>query len=350
MKVSVLVPIYNAEKYLVQCLDSLKAQTLEDIEFLCINDGSTDSSLSIIEEYVASDKRFRLIDKENSGYGASMNAGIDAAQGEYIGLVESDDFAESNMFEVYYQVAQENSCDLVKSNYYTHTEEADTFVEPFKGFPYGTVFAPVDMKSIIRVLPAIWSALYRREMLIEKGVRFTETPGASYQDTAFVFKAWVSSSRALVLPEGYLHYRIDNAASSVKSSSKVYALCEEYESSEAFIKKDPWLYDNYAPLLAAMKLNSYRWNFDRISDDCKIEFVQKWADELRTQVKEDSEVTRGYDAFDTKQMLEMLTDPVWFCEKYAQRGIGANLNWRPKEEAPVEQISFARRVKRRLLS
>ena len=94
-KVSVLVPIYTVEKYLRQCLDSLINQTLEDIEIICINDGSTDSSPEIIKEFQAKDVRIKVINKENSGYGASMNMGVDMATGEYIGIVESDDYAEN---------------------------------------------------------------------------------------------------------------------------------------------------------------------------------------------------------------------------------------------------------------
>ena len=98
-RVSVLVPFYNVERYLPKCLDSLEAQTLKDIEFICINDGSTDSSLEIAQRYAARDDRFQIIDKRNSGYGASMNCGMRAARGHYIGIVESDDFVSPDAFE-----------------------------------------------------------------------------------------------------------------------------------------------------------------------------------------------------------------------------------------------------------
>ena len=93
-KVSILVPCYNVEKYLKQCLDSIVNQTLQDIEIICINDGSTDSTLDIIKQYAKNDDRFVVIDKQNEGYGKSMNRGLDAATGEYIGIVESDDWIE----------------------------------------------------------------------------------------------------------------------------------------------------------------------------------------------------------------------------------------------------------------
>lgn len=114
--VSVLVPVYNVKPYLRQCLDSLKAQTLGSIEFVCIDDGSTDGSGEILDAYAAGDARFRVIHKANSGYGASMNVGLRAAQGKYIGIVESDDFADAGMFEALHEAAEAQQSDIVKSN------------------------------------------------------------------------------------------------------------------------------------------------------------------------------------------------------------------------------------------
>ena len=117
-KVSVVVPIYNVEQYLRQCLDSVVNQTLKDIEIICVNDGSKDSSLDIIMEYVNKDTRVKVIDKPNSGYGHSMNCGFDMVTGEYIGIVESDDYAELDMFEKLYNCAKENDLDVCKSGFF----------------------------------------------------------------------------------------------------------------------------------------------------------------------------------------------------------------------------------------
>ena len=117
-KVTVVVPIYNVEKYLRQCLDSIVNQTLKDIEIICVDDGSTDSSPQIIQEYMDKDSRVKVITKPNSGYGNSMNRGFDMAEGEYIGIVESDDYADPEMFEEMYNVASSNQLDVVKSGFY----------------------------------------------------------------------------------------------------------------------------------------------------------------------------------------------------------------------------------------
>ena len=141
-KVSVLIPIYNAARYLVECLDSLRGQTLHEMEFICINDGSTDNSLSILREYNKRDDRFRIIDKKNTGYGASMNVGLQYAGGEYIGIVESDDFIAPCMFERLYHDAIRTGADIVKSNYWEHRHGTDVFCEALHTCKYEWLHCP----------------------------------------------------------------------------------------------------------------------------------------------------------------------------------------------------------------
>ena len=126
VKVSVLVPIYNGEKYLRQCLESLQKQTLKDIEIICINDGSTENSAKIIKEFTKADSRFRVITKKNSGYGDSMNRGLKKAQGEYIGILESDDFLEEDAFEKLYKLATKHKADVARANYFHYKDGQNT--------------------------------------------------------------------------------------------------------------------------------------------------------------------------------------------------------------------------------
>lgn len=117
VKISIIVPIYNAEKYLEQCLQSIKNQTLKDIEVICVDDGSTDSSPQIMDRFQNEDQRFKVIHKSNGGNGHSMNTGLAAATGEYIGCVEADDYIENNMFEKLYMYTNNGTVDIVKSNF-----------------------------------------------------------------------------------------------------------------------------------------------------------------------------------------------------------------------------------------
>ncbi len=122
VKVSIVVPVCNVEQYLRECLDSCVNQTLQDIEIICVNDGSKDGSLEILKEYAAKDSRVKVINKDNAGYGHTMNIGMDMAVGEYIGIVESDDYVESNMYEVLYDLAVQNDIDIVKGDFYRFIE------------------------------------------------------------------------------------------------------------------------------------------------------------------------------------------------------------------------------------
>ncbi|HIU67085.1 MAG TPA: glycosyltransferase, partial [Candidatus Caccomorpha excrementavium] len=112
VKVSVVVPVCNVEQYLRECLDSIMGQTLREIEIICVNDGSSDSCMDILREYAQADTRIKVINKVNAGYGHTMNLGIDMAQGEYIGIVESDDFVVPEMYQELYDIATAHDLDL----------------------------------------------------------------------------------------------------------------------------------------------------------------------------------------------------------------------------------------------
>ena len=165
-----------------ECLESLINQTLRDIEIICINDGSTDKSLEIVHEYAKKDKRVKVIDKKNSGYGDSMNRGLEKAKGEYVGIVESDDFIDADAFEVLYGLAKKNNCDVVKSNFYEYygEEKKDKSTSSlFLKSDLGHVINPRKDSNIFYQPPCIWAAIYRREFLIDNQIRFLPTPGAS---------------------------------------------------------------------------------------------------------------------------------------------------------------------------
>lgn len=280
--VSLLIPIYNVERYLNECLDSARFQTLEDIEIICINDGSTDSSKDIIEEYMAQDSRFRLIDKENSGYGASMNQGLSAATGRYVGILESDDFFEPNSLELLYEAAEKHGAQVAKANfwfYWSAPAPKNELVELVTPSMAGRLVDPQKETDIFYLKPSIWSALYRRDFLDEFGIRFLETPGASYQDAGFNFKVWANAQRVTYVCDPILHYRQDNEASSVNSPSKVYCVCDEYEEMDRFLAEHPEK-SSLKSVQERMKYDSYMWNYERLSESLKEEFIKRFSSEF----------------------------------------------------------------------
>ena len=125
-KISVIVPCYNVEKYLVHCLDTIRSQTLINLEVICINDGSTDETGRILADFAREDKRFVVINKTNTGYGDSMNLGLLKAKGDYIGIVESDDFIEKDMFEKLYKIAEEKKLQISRCCYYQYKQGRTT--------------------------------------------------------------------------------------------------------------------------------------------------------------------------------------------------------------------------------
>lgn len=199
---SVLVPIYNTERYLEQALDSLCAQTFKDVEIICINDGSTDSSRDIIQKYLDSDSRFRVIDKPNSGYGASMNRGIAESRGEYIAILEPDDILEPNAFELLVGKAEESGADVIKANYWFYwsvPEERNQLISVIKPEMANRILDPQEEPDIYLALPSVWSAIYKRSYLQKNNIRFLETPGASFQDLGFTFKIWAYTRKVYLL-------------------------------------------------------------------------------------------------------------------------------------------------------
>lgn len=277
-KVSVLVPIYNVAKYLPECLESLKQQTLKEIEFILLNDGSTDDSPKIIQNFAKGDSRFVVINKDNSGYGDSMNQGLAKAKGEYIGILESDDFAEPDMFEKLYELAKKYDADVVRSNYFYHTEQGDTVHESIKNQPAAASLEK--NHDILFEEPAIWSGLYRRSFLEDNGIQFLSTPGASYQDTSFNIKALSMANKIAYTKKAYLHYRTDNSSSSVKSKAKLEAVKKEYAEIDRFFTEKKISKDIYKAEQAA-KFGAYHWNFQRVSGDLAEDFLKTIKQEFR---------------------------------------------------------------------
>lgn len=275
-KISVVVPVYNVARYLPECLYSLISQTLRDIEIICVNDGSTDNSLDILNGYAGKDSRIKVISTENYGYGHAMNTGFAAATGEYIGILESDDFTANNMFEDLYQAAISNDADIVKSNYWDYLDGSKEFVRSLNGGPYDKVFTPrQDEMGVFWFTPSIWSAIYRREFIINHDIKFNETPGASFQDTSFNFMVLACAERMVLKEDAYICYRRDNESSSVKSPKKVYCVFDEYEYIDNFLSSKGAAYSELEYLLPALGWNTYRWNYGRIAMEFKYEFLKK---------------------------------------------------------------------------
>lgn len=313
-KISVVVPVYNVEKYLKECIDSIINQTLEDIEIICVNDGSTDSSLEILNDYAKKDSRIIVINKSNSGYGHTMNMGLNAASGEYIGIIESDDFADKNMFEDLYKLAKEYEADIVKGDWYNYWSK-NKFARKNNRISSAKTLKLTNSKqdkSLLRINPSVWSAIYKKEFLNKYNIRFLETPGASYQDLAFSFKIFALAERVILTDKAYLYYRQDNMNSSVKSKTKVYCVCDEYEEIDRFLEQYPDLKFEFKVQEEINRYNGYVSSVLRIDDSVKPEFVKVFSDHFKEEYNTGLLGNEFFKKINKNEFMTLINNP----EKY----------------------------------
>ena len=219
-KISVLVPIYNTEKYLKKCLDSIAGQTLKDIEVICVNDGSTDNSLAVAEEFAEKDPRFKVINKENTGYGNTMNIALEKASGEYIGIVESDDFAASDMFEYLYSLSRSGTIDLVKGNFYDYYEDYNKPPRAYENKERNMIpdsMVPFILSENAQIQfghPSVWSAVYRRKFINDNNIRFKEEKGGGWVDNPFFYETLCKAKSIIWTKRPLYYYRKSNPNSS----------------------------------------------------------------------------------------------------------------------------------------
>lgn len=216
VRVSVIIPVYNAEKYLKCCLDSVIAQTLKDIEIICVNDGSIDDSPQILENYVGENSCIKVIHKENGGLVSARKAGLAAAQGEYVGYVDSDDWIEPEMYERLYEKVWQNGCDLVASGLFR--QFSDSAVRVTNTIEPGLYDKNAVKKKILPrmlyngiyyqmgVRPNLVNKLFRRKVLLSTQMKVPDciTNG---EDVAVTYLSILGAERICLTDEIYYHYR-----------------------------------------------------------------------------------------------------------------------------------------------
>lgn len=231
--ISVIVPIYNVEKYLIQCLESIINQTFKDLEIICVNDGSTDSSTQILENYQQIHSNIKLINKSNAGYGAAVNLGFSVARGEYLAIVEPDDFIDANMYHDLYKIAvKRQKPDIVKAGYWEYFDDVKgsrTKIQIGLNLTSGAVFRLNEHPEILRIHPSIWSCIYKRDFINDKQIRMVEAPGAGWVDNPFFFESLYKAGNIAWLAKPVYYYRQTNvdASSNLKDCSVPLARLKE---------------------------------------------------------------------------------------------------------------------------
>lgn len=251
-KVSVVVPIYNVEKYLEECVDSILAQTLKDIEVILVDDGSPDGSPAIVDKYAKQDKRVVAVHRKNGGYSKAVNYGIEIAKGEYIGIIESDDWIEPDMYEKLYESATTYNTDVAKAEFYLYNS---TLFNRARNVRYVNGWGMVDLDNapdgafhitewpdLIGFHASIWSCIYRSDFI--KKIKLIDTAGASYQDFPFMIEVMTKAKSVSIVKKPMVHWRNDpKQGNSTSQKGKKLLFMPENTANSYNILKNSGYYD-----------------------------------------------------------------------------------------------------------
>lgn len=244
-KVSIIVPVYNTEKYLKKCLDSLLNQTLEDIEIIIVNDGSTDDSQEVIDEYAKKDTRVKSYVKQNGGQGSARNLGLEKATGEYIGYIDSDDFIDIHMYEDMYNKAVTDNSDIVNVGYYIYSETGNVMKEQV--FKRGATTNISNTPEVLFDNTAVTNKLFKASLLKNNNIQFRVKKW--YEDFDFVIKTICFASNISVIEKPYYYY-LQRTGSTMNNSniSRNLEILEAMDEIIDFCKKQG-IYDKYVEQL-----------------------------------------------------------------------------------------------------
>lgn len=278
VKVSVLIYVLNDQSHIEKCVRSVMDQSLQDIEILIIDGGSTDRTPEIIEQLRQEDGRIRII-QSDSGVGHQFNTGLRDAKGKYIGICESDDYLLPDMYTRQYEIAVKYDLDVLKANVlrFCEDEKGEEYSFPFTLSAdhtiYNRLLYPQEDSRFLKLgVNGFWSGLYKREFLEENALQMNETKGASYQDITFSFLTELYAVRAYVMSEAFYCYRMDNPNSSVNNPRKSSLLNTEYDLlKEQLQERGVW--EQNKEIYWSWRTSGYLWFYDNMSDTMREEFL-----------------------------------------------------------------------------
>lgn len=247
-KISILILTHNSEDHLNECLDSISGQTLKDLEIIQVNNED------------------------------SLNRSLEKATGEYIVFVDSDDYLDQDALENLYRIAAKFHADIVKANYYQPGAKKTTLVEEITPDLSLRPFHALEHPEIFRYTPAIWSAIYRREFLLQNDINFLPTSGHSCQNLSFSFKAWVLAKVIVLMPDAFLHHRLTTCPD-LNNPDELSCIVNEYVEIETFLC-ERGIFPDYGSILMASKFRDYRHHLQQLSPQLAKKFYQTFRNEF----------------------------------------------------------------------
>ena len=235
-KISIIVPVYNTSKYLNKCINSLLNQTLEDIEIILINDGSTDESDSIIKKY--KDKRIKYIHKKNEGIGKTRNLGIEIASGEYLSFIDSDDYVEADFCEKMYNKAIKDNCDIVICDFYKDIDSTLEYIK-IESFKDNSLNKNPNILNIVNLGPC--NKIYKRNLFENRNNRFVEN--LKYEDAPFVCKVLLSAKKIGKVDEYLAHYVIHDKSETTTRDERIFDILKITDIMIKELKKHDYMHD-----------------------------------------------------------------------------------------------------------
>lgn len=282
--ISLLICIDNVEKYLGDCLESAISSSEVVGEIICIEGGSIDSSLEILEDYSRRDRRIKIISLPHSGHGEKINLGIKKAKCKYFMEMDGDDVLETSRLENLVGIAEENTVDVLMSPFYIfHNEDKSkaTVSNLLKDCPTDIVFNAEMNPEIIFDVVAVWSAVYRTDFLKNKGIRLSNTPGASFQDSGFWFFVVINADRILIVNDPFYYYRIHEQSGTYTSSKNGFYEIYEANRKKRLLKRlgitDMKIYEAFARSLYIL----YKYQYNRMGEEYQYAFLMAWEKETK---------------------------------------------------------------------
>jgi len=278
-KISIIVPVYNVEKYLARCLDSCLNQTFSDIEVICVNDGSTDESTKILTSYEKYDNRIKVINKVHEGPSSAKNAGFEVAIGKYILFVDSDDYLSSIAVEKLYTNAEYNNSDFVIFDYISGTNnyencqrfKIDIFGRHFENNPFCIENISPDMYKYMHI--SACSKLYLRKFLTENEIEFPE--GIIFEDNSYFAQVYTKAKRITYVPEPLYYYQQGKSKQMSRTDEKLFDIIKVYRLIEdEFERTGHW--SNYKQTIQLLMMMDFLKNLNQIVPELKEKFFNAY--------------------------------------------------------------------------